>query len=43
MNYRELREELKNGQEGIPESICEDIMGFQRTRDYDLMHMKQKK
>jgi hypothetical protein len=47
MNYRGLRKELKNGQrqaqEGILESICDDIMGFQRTGGYDLMHMKQKK
>jgi len=38
---------LKNGQrqiqEGILESICDEIMAFQRTGDYDLMHMKQKK
>jgi hypothetical protein len=32
MNYRGLREELisgqRQGQEGILESICDDIMGF---------------
>jgi hypothetical protein len=47
MNYRGLRRELKNeerqAQEGILESVCDDIMGFQRKGVYDLMHMKQKK
>jgi hypothetical protein len=46
-NYTGLRKELKTrqrqGKEGILESICDEIMGFQRTGVYDLMYMKQKK
>jgi uncharacterized membrane-anchored protein len=45
-NYRRLRNELKgatdNGKNEYLESICDDIIEFQRTGRYDQMYMKTK-
>jgi hypothetical protein len=45
-NYRGLRNELKgatdNAKKEYLESICDEIIEFQRTRRYDLMYMKTK-
>jgi hypothetical protein len=43
-NYRRLRNELKrvtdNAKKEYLESLCDEIIEFQRTGRYDLMHMK---
>jgi hypothetical protein len=45
-NYGRLRKELKramdNARKEYLESICDEIIEFQRTGRYDLMHMKTK-
>ena len=41
-NYRRLRNELKRATDNQKRNICNEIMGFQRTGRYDLMHMKTK-
>ena len=45
-NYRRLRNELKRATDNVKkeclENICNEIMEFQRTGRYDLMHMKMK-
>jgi hypothetical protein len=45
-NYRRLRNELKratdNAKKEYLESICDEIIEFQRTGCYDLMYMKKK-
>jgi hypothetical protein len=45
-NYRRLRNELKratdNAKNEYMESICDEIIEFQRTGLYDLMYMKTK-
>jgi hypothetical protein len=45
-NYRRLRNELKramdNAKKEYLESICGEIIEFQRTGCYDLMYMKTK-
>jgi uncharacterized membrane-anchored protein len=45
-NYRKLRNKLKratdNAKEEYLESVCDKIIGFQRTGRYDLMYMKTK-
>jgi hypothetical protein len=45
-NYRRLRNELKratdNAKKEYLKNICEEIMEFQRTGRYDLMHIKRK-
>jgi hypothetical protein len=45
-NYRRLRNKLKratdNAKKEYLESICDEIMEFQRTGRYDLMYMKTK-
>jgi hypothetical protein len=45
-NYRRLRNELRrvtdNANKEYLESICEEIIEFQRTGRYDLMYMKTK-
>jgi hypothetical protein len=45
-NYRRLRNELKratdNDKKEYLESICDEIIEFQRTGHYDLMYMKTK-
>ena len=45
-NYRRLRNELKRATETAKkkclENICKEIIEFQRTGRYDLMHMKTK-
>jgi hypothetical protein len=46
-NYRRLRNRLKRAtdkaKKEYPESICDEIIEFQRTRCYDLMYEKKKK
>jgi len=43
-NYRKLRNELKRATDKAKkeylENICKEIMEFQRTGRYDLMHIK---
>jgi hypothetical protein len=45
-NYRRLRNELKRAIDSAKkeclESICDEIVDFQRIGHYDLMHMKKK-
>jgi type I site-specific restriction endonuclease len=45
-NYRRLRNELKratnNARKEYLENICNEIMEFQRTGEYDMMYMKTK-
>jgi hypothetical protein len=45
-NYRRLRNELKtatdNAKKEYLDSICDEIIEFQRTGCYDLMYMKTK-
>jgi len=45
-NYRRLRNKSKraidNAKKEYLENMCNEIMEFQRTRRYDLMHMKTK-
>jgi hypothetical protein len=45
-NYRRMRNELKratdNAKKKYPESICDEIIEFQRAGLYDLMYMKTK-
>jgi hypothetical protein len=45
-NYRRLRNELKratdNAKKEYLESICDEIIQYQRTGHYDLMYMKTK-